>query len=40
MLLYFKCYRDEMNVSIQKKTDEEEFERLEERYIELIEDLG
>ncbi len=29
-----------MNVSIQKKTDEEEFERLEERYIELIEDLG
>ena len=29
-----------MNVSIQKKTDEEEFERLEERYIEVIEDLG
>lgn len=29
-----------MNVSVQKKTDEEEFERLEERYIELIEDLG
>ena len=29
-----------MNVSIQKKTDEEEFERLEERYIELIKDLG
>lgn len=29
-----------MNVSIQKKIDEEEFERLEERYIELIEDLA
>lgn len=29
-----------MNVSVQKKTGEEEFERLEERYIELIEDLG
>ena len=40
MLLYFKSYREEMNVSVQKKTDEEEFERLEERYIELIEDLG
>ena len=40
MLLYFKYYREERNVSIQKKTDEEEFERLEERYIELIEDLG
>ena len=35
---FFKRIDEEMYHN--KKTDEEEFERLEERYIELIEDLG